>query len=458
MKALCKGFLIFSLSIFGVNNNYNTFNVLDGLTPGDSSVPSTWGQEKIQLNEALNLSNPSKKVKIGLIDSGIDSEYEKLNKLINYNKGKDYISNNPYTDTNGHGTHVAGIISSVMNYSNIEIYSYKVLDNGNYGKPKNVVDAIKQAQIDGCDIINLSLSYLEKIFHVKDILQEAISSFDGLVVCSSSNFNINYDNDKNELRYPACLNLDNLITVGASNLNDERWSEDGKGSNFGKNYVDLFAPGYSICSTYPTSLDSSGYFYTSGTSMATPFVTGVCGLILSNYPSLSVKELKNAILNNVDKTNALSDICKTGGRLNAYKALKSFKHTHSFNVSFNKNNHTYSCDCGYTYSQNHEIKTRYFDRISHKEMCFCGYSTGIKEAHILKQSDISNNKGFCLECGSLINLKTDISIIEPMYDSNPITLNGSYKLSNGIIILCDEDFILYEQGLLDLTSKEYLLN
>lgn len=136
MKALCKGFLIFSLSIFGVNNNYNTFNVLDGLTPGDSSVPSTWGQEKIQLNEALNLSNPSKKVKIGLIDSGIDSEYEKLNKLINYNKGKDYISNNPYTDTNGHGTHVAGIISSVMNYSNIEIYSYKVLDNGNYGKQK----------------------------------------------------------------------------------------------------------------------------------------------------------------------------------------------------------------------------------------------------------------------------------------------------------------------------------
>lgn len=91
MKALCKGFLILSLSIFGVNNNYNTFNVLDGLTPGDSSVPSTWGQEKIQLNEALNLSNPSKKVKIGLIDSGIDSEYEKLNKLINYNKGKDYI-------------------------------------------------------------------------------------------------------------------------------------------------------------------------------------------------------------------------------------------------------------------------------------------------------------------------------------------------------------------------------
>lgn len=51
MKALYKGFLVFSLSIFAVNNNYSKCNVLDGLIPGDSSVPSTWGQEKIQFKK-----------------------------------------------------------------------------------------------------------------------------------------------------------------------------------------------------------------------------------------------------------------------------------------------------------------------------------------------------------------------------------------------------------------------
>lgn len=461
---LIKGILIFSISIFGIESSYyNKYNVLDGVESTNSSFSPNWGQEKINLDDAFRISNTNKTVKIGLIDSGIDSSHMKLKNLVDINKGKDYVTkNNQYSDAYWHGTHVAGIIASTMNYSNIKIYSYKVTNSGGYSKPKYVIDAIKQASNDECDILNISLSFSEQIFHAKNILEDAISNFDGLVICSSSNFNVNYDNNKSEeFMYPACSNLDNLITVGASNFNDGRWidSKNNIGSNYGKKYVDLFAPGDSIYSTYPISLDSSGYCYKTGTSMATPFVTGVCALILSNYPSLSIKDLKNAILNNVDKTNALSDICKTGGRLNAYKALNSLKHKHSYdNITFDDNNHTYSCSCGYSYLQKHEVKIRYFNKISHKEMCYCGYSIGNKEAHILKQSEISNNKGYCLGCGSYIDLRTDMGIVDPFSDFIYITLNGSYKLSNGIIVLCEKDISLYNEGLLNLNSEDNFLN
>ncbi len=90
-------------------------------------------------------------------------------------------------------------------------------------------------------------------------------------------------------------------------------------SNYGATSVDLGAPGDSILSTRP----GNRYFTKSGTSMATPYVAGVAGLIKAFDPSLTNLEIIDAILNNVDVKSSLTGKVQTGGRLNAYKALSS---------------------------------------------------------------------------------------------------------------------------------------
>ena len=104
-------------------------------------------------------------------------------------------------------------------------------------------------------------------------------------------------------------------------------------SNYGLTSVDLFAPGDAILSCYPIeccsncitdgnqSHESEGYHYLTGTSMATPYVTGVAALIKSLNPSLEPDEIKATILLNVDPIESLNGLCLTGGLLNAHKAI-----------------------------------------------------------------------------------------------------------------------------------------
>jgi hypothetical protein len=106
-----------------------------------------------------------------------------------------------------------------------------------------------------------------------------------LSVFAAGNDNVNIDIQP---RYPAAFSLDNVVTVAAIDSNGNRASF----SNYGANSVDIAAPGVSILSTYPTGTYSS----LSGTSMATPLVSGVLALVKSRYPSWSAAELKNALL------------------------------------------------------------------------------------------------------------------------------------------------------------------
>lgn len=135
--------------------------------------------------------------------------------------------------------------------------------------------------------------------------------YKGLVVCVAGNAKANIDNSPT---YPACYNLDNIISVAATPQNDILRSS----SNYGANNVDLGAPGQDI---YSTALNNS-YLSTGGTSMAAPHVTGVAALIKSIRPDLSAVQVKSCILNGVDKVSALTGKCVTGGRLNAYKAVQ----------------------------------------------------------------------------------------------------------------------------------------
>lgn len=161
-------------------------------------------------------------------------------------------------------------------------------------------------------------------------MEEAIRNYKGLLIVGAGNDNLNVDNTP---MYPQDFDCENIIVVGAVNRNDTKCSF----SNYGKVAVDLFADGNNIETTFPyesytyAEQERLHVTFSSGTSLAAPFVTGVAALILSKHPSLSTSELKGFILDNVDQISALSGKCVTGGRLNAKKAVEN-AHIHSFST------------------------------------------------------------------------------------------------------------------------------
>ncbi|MEK6982959.1 MAG: fibronectin type III domain-containing protein [Nanoarchaeota archaeon] len=114
----------------------------------------------------------------------------------------------------------------------------------------------------------------------------------------------------------------NVIAIASTNHNDLKAGS----SNYGAATVDLGAPGVNIYSTVPTSscayCNPSGFTYLSGTSMATPHVSGAAALIKAKYPSITYTQIKSRLLSSVDRVPSMSGITLTGGRLNAFKALE----------------------------------------------------------------------------------------------------------------------------------------
>ena len=205
-------------------------------------------------------------------------------------------------DLSGHGTHVAGIIGAQGNNEigisgvawNIRLVSLRVFDSNGYGYLSDVKRAIDFATNENIPILNYSGGSSSDHNGCK----KAIENYPGLFVCAAGNDN--QDNDSHGY-FPGNYNFDNLISVGAININGNRptslqWQvdENGKpqGSNYGATTVDIFAPGDTIVSTVPTSVYSKGYVRYEGTSMATPHVTGVAALMLSINPNLTPQQIK----------------------------------------------------------------------------------------------------------------------------------------------------------------------
>jgi subtilisin family serine protease len=120
------------------------------------------------------------------------------------------------------------------------------------------------------------------------------------------------DNDKRP-HYPSNYDLPNVISVAALDNADNLTSF----SNYGIKTVHIAAPGKDILSTWL----NDEYREASGTSMATPQVSGVAALIIASNPKISVAKLRERLLNSVDKLDSLKGKVASGGRLNAAKAV-----------------------------------------------------------------------------------------------------------------------------------------
>lgn len=264
---------------------------------------------------------------------------------------KSFIDDSPLVDEYGHGTHVAGIVGAVGNNNrgitgacwDVNLISLKIFDSIGKGDAGYLAEAINYAQANNIEILNFSGSYggSKKDLQYISVLQESINNYEGLFVCAAGNRRINVDTYPSGCDiYPAVFTNNNIVAVAATNQNDILWYVDSqKGSGYGVNNIDLAAPGQGICSTYIGETSDLYYANMTGTSMATPYVSGVAALIKSKYPGISTYGIKKALLDSVDKVSDLSDKVKTGGRLNAYKALIAVENC-KYTVVYDKNGGT----------------------------------------------------------------------------------------------------------------------
>jgi cell wall-associated protease len=254
---------------------------------------------------------------------------------------KYYGNNDIMAATPFHGTHVSGIIAAVRNNNkgvdgiadNVTIMMVRAVPDGDE-HDKDVALAIRYAVDNGAKVINMSFGkeFSPQKHWVDDAVKYAESK-NVLLVHAAGNDAKNIDSTDN---FPnpnikaTGTRASNWITVGASG-DEKAGGTTASFSNYGKNEVDVFAPGVKIYSTIP---GRTTYSNAQGTSMASPVVAGTAAFLLEYFPHLTPQDLKNIIEksaqlpgDNVRKPGTddlvhLSDLSKTGGVINAYEAAR----------------------------------------------------------------------------------------------------------------------------------------
>lgn len=237
-------------------------------------------------------------IKVAVLDTGIANHADlSAASIHDPDKYDPAICEQDVKDSHGHGTHVAGIIGAKANgrqgvgvAPDVTLYSANVLPNGT-GTDDDIIIAIKAAQEQNVDIINMSLGGLGYNDAFQQTVNDAYEQGIAIFAASGNDGGTNYT-------YPSCY--DHVISVAATDAGNERAGF----SNYG-NKIDLSAPGVAIWST---SKNGTSYTRMSGTSMACPVAAGEAAVILSGNADMRGKTGKARVnaLENVMKSNALS--------------------------------------------------------------------------------------------------------------------------------------------------------
>lgn len=298
-----------------------------GLAGADINVLTAWA-----------VTEGSSNVIVAVIDTGMDMDHPDLQPNLWTNPGEianngvdddnngyvddihgyDFVSNdaNP-DDDHGHGSHTAGTVGAVGRNGTgvvgvshqVKLMPLKFLNSAGSGADSDAIKAIEYAWKNGAFLSSNSWGGGDHAQAMEDEINRAGSHGVGFVAASG---NDGLDNDAIP-NYPSNYVADNLIAVAATDANDQlAWF-----SNYGASKVHLAAPGESILSTFKDGT----YVHSSGTSMATPHVSGAAALLKAANPAMSFAQIKAALLAKTDLVANLTGKVSTGGRLDVGNAM-----------------------------------------------------------------------------------------------------------------------------------------
>lgn len=336
------------VEIIEPNFIYRAFDLPANL-PNDPRFEELWGMRNvgqadssgragvvgadIQAPEAWAINTGSQDVVVAVIDTGVDYTHPDLaanmwqgqdsegNVIYGYNAINDQLDP---MDDHSHGTHCAGTIAGVGNNGigvtgvawNAKIQGVKFLSGSGGGTLADAIKAIDWAADNGAQIMSNSWGgggFSETLYESIQRTQEK-----GIIFIAAAG-NDGSDTDA-RAAYPASYDLDNIVSVAAGNNINALASF----SNYGRETVDLMAPGRNILSTVPQSKVGSGaepYKVYSGTSMACPHVSGAAALLWSAEPSLTAAQVKERLMSSTDKSRSFRDKLASMGILNVYNLL-----------------------------------------------------------------------------------------------------------------------------------------
>ncbi|UCF15681.1 MAG: S8 family serine peptidase, partial [Phycisphaerales bacterium] len=345
------------------------------LVPNDPNYPEQWALDNtgqtggtpdadVDANDAWDITTGNPDIIIAVLDSGIDYEHPDLKNNMWVNEaeqngapgvdddGNGYVDDihgydfagasfaqpgdgdSDPNDTRYHGTHVAGIAGAVGDNAvgvtglcwDVSLMALKIVADdpsavGGFVLTSDAIEAIYYAVNNGAQIINASWGGSEFSQAMYDAIKEADDA--GLLFVAAAG-NTRNNNDITPV-YPASYDLDNIISVMATNHNDDPAAF----SNFGPTSVDVAEPGENILSTTPRVEQfpmlvfgvATDYATESGTSLAAPHASAACALIWSEFPTLPATLVKGILLKSADPIVSDPRCCVSGGRINMYSAL-----------------------------------------------------------------------------------------------------------------------------------------
>jgi subtilisin family serine protease len=315
-------------SLYGLNNTGQTVYGQPGIADADIDGVEAWtralgaGATVAVIDTGVETTHPDLAGQFtgnagergsGRENNGIDDDH---NGFVDDWQGWDFVNgdNTVETQASTHGTHVSGTIAALRD-NNVGVAGVapaaKIVPVKVFGAPdtsspaSTLAQAFDYAGSLGVPVVNASLGG----FGTASIVTDAINAHPNtLYVVAAGN-----SGQDASTTYPCNANAANVVCVGATDNRDQVAGF----SNYSGTYVDLFAPGVDILSTYT----GGGYAWMDGTSMATPHVAGAAALLKSARPDATSAQLKAALMDGVDVTGTLTGWAVTSGRLNADKAI-----------------------------------------------------------------------------------------------------------------------------------------
>lgn len=310
---------------------------------GGNSSPTGKAGADVDALRAWQITKGDKRVKIAVIDTGVDYNHPDLknnmwvnqaelngspnvdddgNGYIDDIHGYDFANNDgDPMDGNGHGTHCSGTIAATHDngigvagvMANASIVAVKFLSDAGSGTTVDAIKAVDYATKLGVDIMSNSWGgggFSQALF---DAIKNAQSK--GIVFTAAAGNSST--NNNTTPHYPSNYELENVISVAAHNYNDTLATF----SCYGSRTVHVAAPGRNILSTIP----GNRYAVYSGTSMATPHVSGVVGLYLAQNGKTNVRELREKLMKSSVGAPSYNRKTLGGGRVNAYNLLMNLE-------------------------------------------------------------------------------------------------------------------------------------